>query len=433
MIAETNRLEAAMQPDQPPKSKGYQAGMGFWYAQDLGRRPVFSAYWIEQMRTDPRVALGLAVGNSPLYSAAIEADAPTSELQEFIGSQWDRLWSNHARKVLLAKLYGFQAFEVCYRTANDRIEFDRLIDFHPMDTRLVSKGGMPCGFNLTFSGARSGVIDSFSNKLRGPKALWVTYQSEHGNYYGRSLLRNAYDPWFDKTMQGGAKDLRRLKNVKDAWIGDVIECPFSESIVDSDGNVIQMSELARRVVEARVSGGVITIPSETYSAEQGGGKKFTYHPPVSIAGNQEIANWIHDLDDDIMGGLLVPKEVIEAASTGSGYSGRSIPMETHLSIRDQEFADFVRAITSQVILPLVAVNYGWETAKRCEIVPVSMAKQMREAKPEPQPIAMPSSVVQFADEGVPRSRDVVAERAETASRTLEKQLQRRLGELLKKN
>lgn len=46
--------------------------------------------------------------------------------------------------------------------------------------------------------------------------------------------------------------------------------------------------------------------------------------------------------------------------------------------------------------------------------------------------AKPGSV-QFADEGVPRSRDIVADRAEAVSRTLEKQLQRRLGELLKKN
>jgi hypothetical protein len=82
--------------------------------------------------------------------------------------------------------------------------------------------------------------------------------------------------------------------------------------------------------------------------------------------------WIHDLDWDIFDGLFIPREIVEAAASGSGYSGRSIPFMAYVSIRDVEFKDNVRQINDQILKPLVIMNMGRKAAASYEIEPVPL-------------------------------------------------------------
>src|SRR4051812_4305332 len=104
--------------------------------------PPFSLKTADLMRYDPQVRIGLGARNGLLMAAEVEVTGGTSAVNRWVQQQWDALWHSAGHQLLRAKLYGFLPFEVVYRRADggDRqglIEVDRLIDYHPRDTRLL--------------------------------------------------------------------------------------------------------------------------------------------------------------------------------------------------------------------------------------------------------------------------------------------------------
>jgi len=79
--------------------------------------------------------------------------------------------------------------------------------------RLEGQNGVP----------RSELRDPRLIDLFAPRALVCTFDAECGNPYGCALLARAYPAWFEKWMTGGAKRTLRLRMIKDAYIGDIID------------------------------------------------------------------------------------------------------------------------------------------------------------------------------------------------------------------
>lgn len=377
------------------------------------KRPIFSLMQAEAMLYDQQVWYGLCLGNCPLMSAEIKVTGPHEEVNRFVMEQWKRLWATSASQIFRAKYFGYAGYEVLYRECKGRIEFESLLPRHPRDTRpLVSRGQIA---GVRVRGTRRSADGQQSNPtdLIGMKGLWLTYNAQYGARYGQPLTETAYPSWWDKAMDGGAYDLRRLRMVKDAWIGDLVRYPTSRKIKLPDGTEISGKDMMREIGELRASGGVIALPSDR---DDKGNYLFEYEPPQSVAGETKIAEWVHDLDNDIFDGLLIPREVVEAASTGSGYSGRSIPLMMFLGLRDEEFRDDIRQIKPQIMDPLVCTNFS---AAKCdyeiEAVPLmeTMGEQVHD-RPEGGPLGnsagggqlgrqrggqVDAGYIQFSDDG----------------------------------
>jgi hypothetical protein len=361
-------------------------------ASILAKRPPFSLTWADLMMYDNQVYFGYCVGNAPLMSAEVEVTGPDPTVCRFVQEQWEKIWSTSASKLLKAKCYGFSGYEVMHKLddTSGRIVFDELLDRHPVDTRPLLKGSQMIGVSVNHL---NGVAQQGRGKayLVGPQGLWLTYRAQHGSRFGDPLLEHAYGPWYDKAMDNGAYDLRRLRNVKDAWIGDVVRYPMFRKLTKPDGTVISARDYAREVGESRYSGAVVALPSDR---DDKGNLLFEYVPPAAIAETAQIQDWIRDLDWDIFDGLLVPREVVEAAETGSGFSGRSFPFMAFLATRDEEMGGIVRQVDRQQLRPMTAVNYGVKAAQRYQIKPrpllETVGKQMGDmGQPNAQSQAQP--------------------------------------------
>ena len=123
------------------------------------------------------------------------------------------------------------------------------------------------------------------------------------------------------------------------------------------GETIAWRDIAREMLEARTSGGAMTLPL-MYDAD--GNKLMDYTPPQDVGGATPVFDWKRDIDSEIWKALEVPPEVIEAASPGSGYSGRSIPLMVALGAVQMEFAELVRAIDRDVLRPAAQLNFGFK-------------------------------------------------------------------------
>ncbi len=350
-----------------PVTADYRQAPAAGAALRVDELPPFNLHVADLMRFDPQVRIGLGARNGLLMQAEVEITGDQGEVVRWVQNQWDRIWASSAHQLLRTKLYGFVPFEVMYREAkggpfDGAIEFDGLKDRHPRDARLLVRGGEPVGFSLRVTGSRR-------VQLLAPKALVTTFDAEFGNPYGCALLERAYPPWFEKWMEGGAKKTLRLRMIKDAYIGDIFWYPPDKQIQLPGGETVSWRDIAREMLEARLSGGAMTLPM-MYDAD--GNKLMDYTPPQDVGGATQIFEWKRDVDVEIWKALEIPPEVIEASSTGSGFSGRSIPFVVALSAVGTELAELVRAVDRDILRPIAQLNFGVEP--RYEIRPRSLVE-----------------------------------------------------------
>ena len=340
--------------------------------------PPFTLEVAEAMRFDAQVRIGLGARNGLLMPARAEAVSADATVARFVQAQWDHLWQCHAQVLLRAKLYGFLPLELVLRPQPagefaGALVMDSLRDHHPRRVRLLLRDGEIAGFRLDPDSQQA-------QDLLAPLALVCTFDAEFGNPYGCALLERAYAPWYEKWMPGGAKKLLRLRMLKDAYIGDIFWYPPDRQLQLASGETLAWRDVAREMVEARQSGGAMTLP---LMYDKDGRKLVDYTPPRDMGGATSMFQWKHELDTEIWKALEVPPEVIEAARVGSGWSGRSVPLMVAISAVQLEFAELVRCVNRDLLRPLVELNFGPSYHFELRPLPLMDAYQNSGAFPAP--------------------------------------------------
>lgn len=356
--------------------------------------PPFSLKTADLMRYDPQVRIGLGARNGLLMAAEVAVTGDNPAVNRWVQQQWEAVWHSTAHQILRAKFYGFLPFEVVYRRAasgefGGLIEVDHLIDYQPGDVRLLVAADRIVGFSYESeepteaSGGRkptevlaAGTQGAYAPRssdqqinLLAPQALVCTFDADSANPYGCALLARAYPAWFEKWMPGGAKRTLRLRMIKDAYIGDIFWYPPDRRFQMPDGSEKSYRDLAQDIIGSRHTGGALTLPLIRDSM---GNKLIDYTPPQGIPGYTQIFRWKADLDLEIWKALEVPPEIIQAQTSGSGFSGRWIPFAVALSAVHQELSELLRCIDRDILRPLVQLNFG--RAARYEIRPRSLVE-----------------------------------------------------------
>ncbi len=315
--------------------------------------PPFRLATADVMRYDPQVRIGLGARNGLLMAGEIEVQGDTPEVMRWVTAQWNRIWSIAAHHFLRTKHYGFLPFEVSYREAEEGefaglIEVDGICDRSPHGTRLLVKGETIVGYVER---------DHTGNERRvmSPKGLVCTFEAACGQPYGCSLLARAYPAWHEKWAEGGAKRTIRLRMIKDAYLGDILWYPADRQVQLADGREVSWQEIAQQVVDSRQTGSAMTLP---LLRDPAGHKLVDYTPPQGVGGATQIFQWKKDLDLEIWKALEVPPEIIQASTTGSGFSGRWIPFVVALSAVHLELAEIVRCVDRDILRPVAQLNFG---------------------------------------------------------------------------
>ncbi|MGI8982485.1 MAG: phage portal protein family protein [Pirellulaceae bacterium] len=342
---------------------------------DLAGLPPFNLHVADMMRYDPQVRIGLGARNGLLMSAEVEVTGEQSDMVRFVQAQWDRIWGTAGHQLLRAKLFGFQPFEVVYRLA-DRgkfaglVEFQQLLDRPAGSVRLLVSGEEPVGFVLKQTNNMPSDLNGsprHETQVLAPRALVATFDAECGNPYGCALLARAYPAWYEKWMESGVKQTMRLRMIKDAYIGDIFWYPPDRKVQTVDGKEVAWRDIARDIVESRMSGGALTLP---LLRDKDGHKLIDYSPPQGVTGITSIFMWKKDVDLEIWKALEVPPEIIQASSSGSGFSGRWIPFVVALSACHMELAELIRCVDRDILRPLARLNFA--TEPRYDIRPKSL-------------------------------------------------------------
>lgn len=361
-----SRVRAWLTRRQPLTGGAHQQPVSSPWWRHWGKRPPLTLWQIEEMEHDHKLKLANKVANGPLLQLEVEVESDRADVAEFVQRQFETLWSKGAPKFLRTRQYGHGGFEIMYCERDGHVEVSGVRDLHPRDTRPLTRDGELVGFRCRRT--KEGAVDLYK-----PKGLWLVHGQRWGQWFGRSEFEDSYPAWFEKWQNGGMVDLRALRMVKDAWIGDQLLYPATKTIKRTDGTEVSARDIAREVIENRLSGAVITLPS---SRDSNGHPEWEYKTPTSVDGATPIFEYGDNLNKEIVEGRGVPSEVIEAAEVGSGYAGRSIPMFAFLASCDEDAQEDVAQLDEQVLWPLVKINFGCE---RCyTIKPKSLAETLPE-------------------------------------------------------
>lgn len=368
---------------RPAKTGAYAPSVmsGQYLGVALDGRPRFTWLEVERMRLDPQVQFGLRILRAPLFGVTWEVLADSPALQAWIDREWGRVYRRMLPRLVRAYEYGVACGEVTFAqrrsraTGRTRIHFDDFLDLHPRDVTPLAyhrgrRAGDLAGLEVKNAG-RSGSI--YLDRRHG---FFFKGESEYGGWYGRPRLAGAHVPWLEKCGKFGAINSRQLFYKKGAFSGPRIRYPVGVTNFGTDQEPVWISnqDIARELVEKFENGGVIAFPNVKLPD---GSDAWSWEDPQSFGDSANLIEYPKALDREILIGLGIPPELVEASTVGSGYSGRAIPAQVFFTSMD-EFVQLVfEAIDAQVMKFLVRLNFGRRASY--EVRPKSLAQLMQQA------------------------------------------------------
>ena len=362
----------------------YALGGGLYSSGVFDGRPLYTWSQAESMRRDPQIDFGLRILRSPLWRVKWQVKAKRTEIAQFVDAMLRRIWTRALRKIARSfHVYGVHPGEFTFATEGGLIVFAQLDDFHPRDTRpLEFKRGADRGKlagvqvrNVAPADAGSGSIGGMAD-ITAPHAWWFAGDAEYGLHYGRPRLAGAFEPWLEKRGRNGAIDARRLGMRKAIYSGPRLRFPPGR--VDygpEDGsapNYVSHQDIARQIGEMLENGSTTALPNIPHSSDKMAGKyAWELEEPKPLGEMPQLLEYPEHLDKEILRGLGIPPEIVDAATVGSGYSGRCIPALVFFTSMDEDASLLIDAIDLQCIRGLVALNFG---KAAYEITPESLAE-----------------------------------------------------------
>jgi hypothetical protein len=379
---------------RPAYSAGHRPAIyGSRLGYTIDNRPRFTWLEAERMRDDPQVQFGLRILEAPLYGLQWKVTADSDRLGRWIDRELTRAYRRILPRVGIAHEYGasggelvFQARRVAGRTEIHFKDFEELHPRHakPLVWERGPRKGKLAGLAVNDSSAGRGTI--YLDKLH---SFWFRGEARFGEWWGRPRLAGAFEPWLEKRGRHGAISARQLF-YKKCFRGPMLRHPagYTDFGDENSSHLISNQDIARELGEKFESGGVLAFIN---TVDQKTGKYlWEWEDPKSFGDVAGILEYPRQLDKEILDGLGIPKELLEASTTGSGFSGRAIPAQMFFCSLDKWAAVLVEAIDRQILRPLVRMNFG-RVGYEISLVPLAKGMEKPDQPPappmQPQPAA----------------------------------------------
>lgn len=387
-----------------PLTAGYRPSVPLTYLTSSDWAPqIYLLRDIELMIVHPIVRTALEYFKSGVAGAEFwGGPSPTGDpnglpisedpdVANFVQEQCSRFWDRGVPLLQNGYAYGWIGCENSYAEENNVLSWKCLKDFSPRDAYLLTQDKRWVGVrvkNVLSRGEETpkkggGQTDLWTGSLDVPaKGLWYAHHPRFSSFYGQSQLLGAWRPWRRLAWKDAAETIIDTGVYRYAFAGPYVEYPEEDlqvatgaqpgnppgTTLDAQGFPRRWSrDLARQLAEWIKAGAGVGIPSTKYPPEMGGGPKWKVELPDHVIDVDPLINYAKYLQDQIAYGVGVSPELLAAAETGSGYSGRGIVLDAFL-YQQQRIADsLLHLFIDQVLIPLVRWNFGTSVQWRCEV------------------------------------------------------------------
>jgi 2'-5' RNA ligase len=332
----------------------------------LDNKPPFTPLAIPRMLTDPMVQFGLNQWIGPLTLVEWDVKATNPEVKAFVLNTAKKFWRRSMPLLAfngLAWGYAPGIHEVDQsETGEYRFERTRWVsppDATALKWKAGERRGELAGFRLVAGVDDVDDVDDGLDVL-APFAAWYGGLERLKQFYDWPRLRAAYEPWLEKNTRGGALNSRRLYFHTHAFRGQVIYHPPGY-VNPNDPSSGENRDYALYLADTLRNGSSLVFPDIRTPGENRDEPAWRIEP---IEGNAQAAinilEYTDNIDKEILIGIGIPPEVVEASETGSGFSGRQIPF---LSLMTQ--ADLLTGPLVGCVEPVIRemVNHNYDGAE----------------------------------------------------------------------
>lgn len=333
----------------------------------LDGTPFFTWFDIPRMLRDPQVQFGLRMLRSPFQQVKWTVRADTDRVARFVDITLKRFWRKSLPLVLDRYFkWGYCPAGVEYKQDQNKLKFDRLRIVEPPDAQVLVGTR-----DSTFKGfaVKNGTVEC---NVLSPHAFWFAGHGEYQKYYDRPRLAGGFEPWLEKNGRNGAKHSRRLYHWKHATRGARLYHPTGTQVINLPGGgtrEVENADIATEIIEKTESGASMRLPNTLNPMDQTKYEWDLVEAESKTDGGGHL-EYISALDNEIMIGLGIPPEVLEASEVGSGWSGRMIPAMAYYGSCDEIAGLMAEAADNMVIRKLVDVNFGPQRRYEIELKPL---------------------------------------------------------------
>lgn len=381
------------QTDKLTPPEGYRP-----YFSEMGL-PRFGLKTVEWMRRDSQVKLGMGFHAAPLLKPKIELSGDP-QIVDFVTKTIKKLWHRAVPKITDALWYTVSGGEVLYERddATGYIMFKDYLPLYPSDLKILHAGSRKWGLQLNrvAVSANTDLTDAEKQKLvqgrillEGPKSFLYVHKRQWGGWNGQSELEGAYVPWLEKTDKRGAHHSRRLWFYKNAFGGGIIfHPPGGTPIRGENGQTrfVSYRDIARQAMERFTNGGVWIFEA---TVDEKGNRNWEYQEPKMHGDGKGLIEYITTLDKEILNGMGIPDDVLQAVSGKDSLSGRTVPLQCFFISLSQTLMNIFDELKWQIIDFLVQVNFGPGAQHRYNVEKVEVDTDQLLPQQTPQQPGMP--------------------------------------------
>jgi len=320
---------------------------------------------IEAMLLHPKVALPLAYYRAGIASAKFKIKASSSQVGEFVQKQISRFWERSLSQAQNSYDYGWIGGEPSYCDEQGLLQYDSLIDFFPLDVWVRTEKQQYRGISVQNVEGAQGKVHLWGPGRWPSKAFWFAHNRRFHRWYGRTQLLGAWRPWRRLAYPDGGEEVIDGGFYRFAYRGPTMRYPVkafrrNDGTTDFDA----AREKARQWTEQAKAGISTALPG---TRDDRGEYEWQYEWPDHVLDVGPLIGYSDYLEKQISCGIGVPPELLEASETGSGYSGRKVPLIGFYAGQLKNARAIVWAWSVQLGKPMVAWNYGPEAWFEIEV------------------------------------------------------------------
>ena len=347
---------------------------------------------VEVMRLHPAVNLPLAMVMSSMAMAEWDVTGSGAEEARYAGEVLLWWWNNAMYAVQEeGNVYGWAACELVWHERGGVLRPYSTITYSSRDVQpvVLEDSRRPTGVEVV-TGYSAGVKRLWGFRADVPnKCFWYTHRPRHQSLYGQSQLRGAWKPWRSLAGIDGQEEIIALANYRFGtgivkvyhpegnYTGALANMPAWATPGANTGAAVSNNMVARQVAETLKNGAAIALDSTPYPGLAGGGKKWDVVVESFNTNISQLLEGKTDLHKDCALAIGISPELITASETGSGYSGRAIPLQGFLMNQQRQLNDMTAQFMEQVVCPAVRWMFGPD--KWVEARPKPLIKTYRKA------------------------------------------------------
>ena len=320
-------------------------------------KPWFTYFDVPLMQRDSWIRFLATLWASPFSGIEFEVKATNPEVEGYVRRALNRFRDKSAPTLLRSYFYyGFApgGIEWQRKGGNNknvgRWHVDKVRRIFSQDARPLvwAKGGKFAGFMTATTG-----------RVISPYAFWFAGHEESGPLHDEPPVSGAYDDWKEYTSRGGARHSLLTFNRRCAVRPAVMYFPQGQTPISaSDDEVPEMynnKDLALATLEQTESGANVVVPD---MRDDKGNRRWEFQPAQPNPDSPGVREYPEWLKKNMAAGVGIPIEIVQAAETGSGWSGRKVPLKAWLSSVDALAGLFFDTFDLQALRQGVYENYG---------------------------------------------------------------------------